>query len=70
MQLRDIWDFINLGQFDPINRMIPLTVIPLSSAHIINYSGRRLMGSRLMVSAADWDQIFIGHICYTLYFNV
>ena len=30
--LRDISDFLNLGQFDPINRMILLTVIPLSGA--------------------------------------
>ncbi len=32
---RDIWDLFYLGQFDPINRMIPLTVIPLSSTHSI-----------------------------------
>ena len=33
MPLRDIWNLINLGHFDPINWMIPLTVIPLSSTH-------------------------------------
>ncbi len=27
--MRDKWDLINLGQFDPNNRMIPITVIPL-----------------------------------------
>jgi hypothetical protein len=32
MLLRDIWYLINLGQFDPINRMISLTVIPLNGA--------------------------------------
>jgi hypothetical protein len=31
--LRDIWDFFNLGQFDPISQMIPLTVIPLIGNH-------------------------------------
>ncbi len=32
MLLRDIWDLINLGQFDPINPKIPLIMIPLSNA--------------------------------------
>jgi len=27
------WDLINLSQLDPINQMIPLTVIPLSGPH-------------------------------------
>ncbi len=35
MLLRDNWDLINLGQFDPINQIIPLTMIPLSGAHRI-----------------------------------
>jgi hypothetical protein len=26
MPLRDIWDLINLGQLDPINKMIPIIV--------------------------------------------
>jgi hypothetical protein len=30
MLFRYIWDLFNLGQFDPIYQMIPLTVIPLS----------------------------------------
>ncbi len=33
MLFRGIQDMINLGHFDPITQMIPLTVIPLSSAH-------------------------------------
>jgi hypothetical protein len=33
MLMRGIWDLINLSHFDPIIRMIPLTVIPLSGAH-------------------------------------
>ncbi len=33
MLLRDNWDLINLGHFDPINQIIPLTMIPLSVAH-------------------------------------
>ena len=28
---------VNLVKFDPINQMIPLTVIPLSSAHFISF---------------------------------
>ncbi len=32
MLLRDIWGLLNLGQFDPINQMIQLTVTPLSRA--------------------------------------
>ena len=32
MLLRDIWDLFNLSQFDPINQMIPLTLISLSRA--------------------------------------
>ncbi len=31
--LRDIWNLVKLGQFDSINRLILLTVIPLSDAH-------------------------------------
>jgi hypothetical protein len=27
------WDSFNLGQFNPNNRMIPLTMIPIISAH-------------------------------------
>ncbi len=30
MLLRGIWDLVNLSHFDPIIRMIPLTMIPLS----------------------------------------
>jgi hypothetical protein len=33
--LNGIRDLINLSHFDPIIRMIPLTVIPLSGAHCI-----------------------------------
>ena len=33
MLLKGIRDLINLSHFDPIIRMIPLTVIPLSGAH-------------------------------------
>jgi hypothetical protein len=33
MLLRSIRDLINLGHFDPIIQMIPLTVIPLRGAH-------------------------------------
>ena len=39
MLLRGIRDLINLGHFDPIIQMIPLTVIPLSGAHCIFKSG-------------------------------
>ncbi len=35
MLLRDILGLLNLGQFDPINQMIQLTVTPLSRAHCI-----------------------------------
>jgi hypothetical protein len=35
MLLRGIQDLINLSDFDPIIRMIPLTVILLSGAHCI-----------------------------------
>jgi hypothetical protein len=37
MPLRDIWDLFNLGQFNLINWMIPLTVIPLIGAHCSTY---------------------------------
>jgi hypothetical protein len=33
MLLRDIWGLFDLGQFDPINQMILLTMIPLSGIH-------------------------------------
>ena len=33
MLLRVIWDLFNVVQFDPITRMISLTVIPFSAAH-------------------------------------
>ncbi len=36
MLLIDILDLFNLGQFDPTNQMIPLTVIPLSGTHCSN----------------------------------
>ncbi len=46
MLLRDICDFFNLGQFDPINQMIPLIMIPLSRVHckkiISNHIKQRL----------------------------
>jgi hypothetical protein len=35
MLLKDNWYLINLGQFDPINEKITLTMIPLSSANFI-----------------------------------
>jgi hypothetical protein len=36
--LRGIWDLFNLVQFDSLNRMIPLIVIPLSSTcSILNH---------------------------------
>ena len=35
MLLKDILDFFNLDWFDPIIRMIPLTMIPLSGANYI-----------------------------------
>ena len=34
MLFRGSLDVFNLGQFDPINQMIPITVIPLSFAHV------------------------------------
>jgi hypothetical protein len=35
MLLRDIENLLNLAQFDPINRMISLTKIPLSGVYCI-----------------------------------
>jgi hypothetical protein len=35
MLLRAFLDMFNLGQFDPINQVIPLTMIPLSVAHCV-----------------------------------
>jgi len=35
MLLRDIWCLLNLSQFDPIKRMIPLTVIQFSGFHCV-----------------------------------
>ncbi len=32
-----IWDLLNLGQFDHINRMITLSVITLSGLHCIKF---------------------------------
>jgi hypothetical protein len=54
-----IWGFGKRDKFDTINRLIPLSVTPLSGAHCIHvlYSGHRLMGSRLKVSAIYWDNI-------------
>jgi hypothetical protein len=58
MLLRDIWGLLNLGQFDPINQMIQLTVTPLSRAHCIFKLPRTvsnatvqnlLQGSRLLI---------------------
>jgi hypothetical protein len=37
MLLKDNEDLIDLGQFDPINQLIPLSVISLSVAHCINF---------------------------------
>jgi len=34
--LRDIWDLFNLGKIDPVNKMLPLTVIPLTGTHCIS----------------------------------
>ncbi len=34
MLLRDIWDLLILGQFDPIYQIILLSVIPLSGATV------------------------------------
>jgi hypothetical protein len=42
MLLRGISDLINLGHFDPITQMIPLTVIPLSSAHCISQESEKV----------------------------
>jgi hypothetical protein len=36
MLLRDIWDLFNLGQFAPINQMIPITLISLNGAQYIS----------------------------------
>jgi hypothetical protein len=36
MLLRDVWNLLSLGQFDPMNQMLSLTVIPLSGAHCIS----------------------------------
>ena len=56
MLLRDIRDFINLGHFDPIIQMIPLTMIPLSSAHC-NYDDTTLMWISLMIVCLEggWE---------------
>ncbi len=35
MLLRDIWDLLNLGQSDPINQMITISVITSSDFHCI-----------------------------------
>jgi hypothetical protein len=35
MQSRDVWDLINLGEFDTINRKTLSNMITLSSAHFI-----------------------------------
>ena len=37
MLLKDNEDLIDLGQFDPINQLIPFSVISLSVAHCINF---------------------------------
>ncbi len=49
LPMRDIWCLLNLGQFDPINRMILLTVIPLSGAH---YSSKNILPLTLQASAS------------------
>jgi hypothetical protein len=47
MLFSDIWNLFNLGQFDLINQMITLTVIPLSGAHSMTY---RLNGIGNLIS--------------------
>jgi hypothetical protein len=37
MLLRDICNLLNLGQFDPINRLIPITVILLSMPTVLDF---------------------------------
>ena len=39
MLLREIWDLFNLGQCNSINRMIPVTMIPLSE--VFHLTGER-----------------------------
>ncbi len=36
MLLRDIWDWFNMGHFNPINQMITLIMIPFSGVHCNN----------------------------------
>ncbi len=56
MLLRGIWDLINLSHIDPIIQMIPLTMIPLSSAHC-NYDDTTLMWISLMIVCLEggWE---------------
>jgi hypothetical protein len=52
--MRDIWYLFNLGQFDPINQMIPLTVIPLSGAH-----PNAFVGDQMVIFQASSDKCLI-----------
>jgi hypothetical protein len=61
MLLRDIWDLFSMVQFDPINQMILLTMIPLSSTHCVNsfIFVYKLKGIEGTVSVKHIDQSFI-----------
>ena len=45
---------LGVDQFDPINQMIPLTVIPLSGAHCIsNIAGKLFLFENMMIVKSD-----------------
>ncbi len=41
MQLRDMWDLFNIGQFDPLKQMIPLSSVNCISKIVFQFCGIR-----------------------------
>jgi hypothetical protein len=37
MLVRDFWDLFNMGQFDPIDQMLPSAVVPLRGNLCISF---------------------------------
>jgi len=46
--MRNEWGLSNLGQFDSVNQMSPLIVIPLSGAHCIQLMFSVFMGLKVI----------------------